>query len=128
MNEKNQLLARYVIYKYFKDRNYTVRDGLKFGADYILYNNSPSLVHGKHCIFICKFTEEEGRKSIVGEGEETVVMHDGKSYVVEFPVVNYKKIIGLSRLCESVSKKLVLVGFDSKSQQVQNVQVSRYLG
>lgn len=128
MNKNNQLLVRYVIYKYFKDKNYIVRDGLKFGVDYLLYNKSPSLVHGKHCILICKFTEDEGGPELKSKLGQENIMYNGKKYVVELPVIDYKKVISLSRLCESVSKKLILVEYDSKSQKVQSIQVSRYLG
>ncbi|OII72246.1 tRNA-intron endonuclease [Cryptosporidium ubiquitum] len=124
LNKENRILMQYIIYKYFKEKNYIVKDGLKFGVDYILYHKSPSLVHGKHCILICKFTYDDNDQ-LESDGYEEIT-YNNKKYLVKFPVINYKKIINLSRLCESVSKKLILVECNSKCEEIQCIEISRF--
>ncbi|KAK9173167.1 Uncharacterized protein cmbei_4001260 [Cryptosporidium meleagridis] len=117
---------------------------MKFGVDFILYHKSPSLVHGKHCIVICKFTYEEGEEEKEKKKENyndenyynrndlskydgyEEIIYNNKKYVVKFPIINYKKIINLSRLCESVSKKLILVEYNSKNDEIQSLEISRF--
>ncbi|KAH8585173.1 tRNA-intron-encoded endonuclease [Cryptosporidium sp. chipmunk genotype I] len=128
LNKENLILLKYIIYKYFKEKNYIVKDGLKFGVDFILYHKSPSLVHGKHCILICKFTygeEDDESDQLKYDGYEEVI-YNNKTYIVKFPIINYKKIINLSRLCESVSKKLILIEYNSKNDEVQSLEISRF--
>ncbi|CUV05504.1 unnamed protein product, partial [Cryptosporidium hominis] len=139
-NQENLILLKYIIYKYFKEKNYIVKDGMKFGVDYILYHKSPSLVHGKHCILICKFTYEEKEKKKENDNDDYCynkndlskydgyeeIIYNNKKYMVKFPIINYKKIINLSRLCESVSKKLILVEYNSKNDEIQSLEISRF--
>ncbi|KAL3128483.1 tRNA intron endonuclease [Cryptosporidium hominis] len=113
---------------------------MKFGVDYILYHKSPSLVHGKHCILICKFTYEEKEKKKENDNDDYCynkndlskydgyeeIIYNNKKYMVKFPIINYKKIINLSRLCESVSKKLILVEYNSKNDEIQSLEISRF--
>ncbi|KAJ1613230.1 putative tRNA-INTRON ENDONUCLEASE [Cryptosporidium canis] len=76
LNSQNQLLIKYIIYKYFKEKNYIIKDGLKFGVDYTLYHKSPSIAHGKHCILVCRFIQSDDRTE--SDEYEEVVYNDKK--------------------------------------------------
>ncbi|KAJ1608158.1 hypothetical protein OJ253_2049 [Cryptosporidium canis] len=76
LNSQNQLLIKYIIYKYFKEKNYIIKDGLKFGVDYTLYHKSPSIAHGKHCILVCRFIQSDDQTE--SDEYEEVVYNDKK--------------------------------------------------
>lgn len=40
--------------RYFKAGGFYVGDGLKYGADLLLYTDSPEKVHSKYAVLICK--------------------------------------------------------------------------
>ena len=47
-------LYSYCFYKDLRDRNYVVRPGMKFGADFILYEKGPGKDHSKYVVHINK--------------------------------------------------------------------------
>mmetsp|Transcript_19695 Transcript_19695/g.27722 ORF Transcript_19695/g.27722 Transcript_19695/m.27722 type:complete len:292 (+) Transcript_19695:76-951(+) len=43
---------RYAVYHHFRSRGWIVKSGLKFGADYLLYTDSPEVVHAAYSVII----------------------------------------------------------------------------
>ena len=49
----SQFMNRYVVYHFYRSKGYVVKSGLKYGVDYILYQqNGPSKVHASHSILV----------------------------------------------------------------------------
>ncbi|KAF7458069.1 tRNA-splicing endonuclease subunit Sen2 [Cryptosporidium felis] len=128
LNNNNQILMQYIIYKYFTDKKYVVKDGLKFGVDFVLYSSNLSVVHGKYCILICNF--EEGDTEVQPNTNSNFkfeeITYSGKKYKIKFPIIDFKKIISLSRLCESISKTLILSQYNPEKQVVESIEISRF--
>lgn len=40
--------------RYFETNGFCVGDGLKYGADLLLYTDSPKKVHSKYAVLICR--------------------------------------------------------------------------
>ncbi|TKA61612.1 hypothetical protein B0A55_11216 [Friedmanniomyces simplex] len=48
----NQFLLNYVVYHHFRSLGWVIRPGLKFGADYMLYNRGPVFSHAEFAVII----------------------------------------------------------------------------
>ncbi|KAK1009409.1 tRNA splicing endonuclease subunit sen2 [Friedmanniomyces endolithicus] len=48
----NHFLINYVVYHHFRSLGWVVRPGLKFGADYMLYNRGPVFSHAEFAVII----------------------------------------------------------------------------
>ncbi|KAK0264957.1 tRNA splicing endonuclease subunit sen2 [Friedmanniomyces endolithicus] len=48
----NHFLLNYVVYHHFRSLGWVVRPGLKFGADYMLYNRGPVFSHAEFAVII----------------------------------------------------------------------------
>ena len=81
MDEK-MFVARYAAYFYFRSKGWVVKDGLKFGADFILYKDGPECNHSLFCVTIIR------------------VLHDGRIETKLPP----RYLSGLVRVSKSVKK------------------------
>lgn len=48
---------KFIIYKHFRDRRYTVRSGIKYGGDFMLYTGDPNTTHAAYVVKVV--TSEE---------------------------------------------------------------------
>ena len=81
MDEKI-FVARYAAYFYFRSKGWVVKDGLKFGTDFILYKDGPKCNHSLFCVTIIR------------------VLHDGEIETKLPP----RYLSGLVRVSKSVQK------------------------
>ncbi|KAK6588190.1 hypothetical protein RS030_6826 [Cryptosporidium xiaoi] len=115
----SKVVINYLTYKHFKNKGYILKDGLKFGVDFVMYKADPQISHSLYCILICNFNNDN-------QNDYNEVLVDGKKYKVKLRKINWKQITALSRLCEAVSKKLLLVNYNFENNSVENVQISRF--
>ncbi|KAJ0174635.1 hypothetical protein K1T71_009743 [Dendrolimus kikuchii] len=47
-----KFIKRYVVYHYFKSKGYVVKPGIKFGGDFLLYVEGPSVSHADYIVII----------------------------------------------------------------------------
>jgi tRNA-splicing endonuclease subunit Sen2 len=52
INADDQFLLNYVTYHHFRSLGWVIRPGLKFGADYMLYNRGPVFSHAEFAVII----------------------------------------------------------------------------
>lgn len=74
-----QFVSKYVVYHHYRSRGWVVRSGLKFGADFLLYQDGPSFYHASYSIRILRQT------------------------------MNWTQLGALNRVTQSAAKELVLV-------------------
>ncbi|XP_018324148.1 tRNA-splicing endonuclease subunit Sen2 [Agrilus planipennis] len=85
-------VQNYVVYHYFRSKQWVVKPGLKFGGDFLLYKDGPSVYHASYVVIIDVVNPEnlERRTSLCRR----------KMSVIE--------IVGLNRLCENCGKELII--------------------
>ncbi|XP_013180034.1 PREDICTED: tRNA-splicing endonuclease subunit Sen2 [Papilio xuthus] len=59
-------LEKYVVYHYFRSKGYVVKPGIKFGGDFLLYKEGPSVNHADFIVLIKYAGEEYDWISIFG--------------------------------------------------------------
>ncbi|XP_014371333.2 tRNA-splicing endonuclease subunit Sen2 isoform X2 [Papilio machaon] len=59
-------LEKYVVYHYFRSKGYVVKPGIKFGGDYLLYKEGPSVNHADFIVLIRYAGDEYDWISIFG--------------------------------------------------------------
>ncbi|KAI8867188.1 tRNA-intron endonuclease catalytic domain-like protein [Ramicandelaber brevisporus] len=74
--------ARYISYHHYRSRGWTVRPGIKFGADWLLYRRTPTLDHAEF--------------AVVAAGQTVSGPRD------------WTQIHALVRVCQQAKKKLVV--------------------
>ena len=50
LNHDTGFSEKYVIYKHFRDKKYTVRSGIKYGGDFMLYTGDPNTTHAAYIV------------------------------------------------------------------------------
>ena len=49
--------ATLAVYAHFRDKKWIVKDGLQFGADFVLYRRSPDVFHAEYCVVVAERDE-----------------------------------------------------------------------
>ena len=96
LNRKKRLSAR--VYAFLKNRNFTVKSGLKFGADFLIYTGKQGAAHAEAAVLIVQ----------AGEGD----CDERGGY-------RWQDVVAKSRLCGSVGKQLVLVDRNLKAVRLK---------
>ncbi|KAK5683075.1 tRNA splicing endonuclease subunit sen2 [Elasticomyces elasticus] len=65
-------LLNYVVYHHFRSLGWVVRPGLKFGADYMLYNRGPVFSHAEFAVIIMPAYTDPYWSTAVGKRERRV--------------------------------------------------------
>ncbi|GAB5369522.1 hypothetical protein AAMO2058_001411900 [Amorphochlora amoebiformis] len=76
---------RYATYHYYRSRGWIIRSGLKFGADFLFYKDSPEKVHASFCVVVENLKEtKEGMISTFASLERlcTIAGNAAKSLLV----------------------------------------------
>lgn len=76
---------RFAVYNYYRKKKWVVRQGLKYGADFVLYEKGPSVDHSKYVVVIIPITNQN-------------------NYLTR----NWTWVLRMSRLCSQVRKTLIL--------------------
>ena len=73
---RNLVLARYVVYHYYRALGWTVRNGMKYGADWALYERSPSLEHSTYAVTVVPLvlvaTKGQAEERVLTDGGTTI--------------------------------------------------------
>ena len=87
--EKFKDRIEFTIYKYFKDKNFFVTSGIKYGADFLLYKDDPNFIHSEYLVYIKDFKTDFNFKEIIN-GERISLSHKKKFLVAS--VTDDKKV------------------------------------
>ncbi|XP_059086802.1 tRNA-splicing endonuclease subunit Sen2-like [Tigriopus californicus] len=88
----------YRVYHHFRSQGWVVRSGLKFGADFLLYQDGPPFFHSTYSVRI-RFNGQD----------ETM---------------SWRELFGLNRITEATSKELLLVEVLAGGQTLERVRSS----
>lgn len=84
-------IGRQIVYKYFTERGWIIRDGATYGVDYLLYAGPPGQVHSKYGVLINNTTTGETLK--------------------------WRHFAGIARTVYNAKKELLVVRCDNSSVQ-----------
>ncbi|KAK9455528.1 SEN2 subunit of the tRNA splicing endonuclease-like protein [Dipodascopsis uninucleata] len=60
-NPDNSFILKYVVYHHFRSRGWCVRDGVKFGVDYLLYRRGPPFSHAEFGVLVVPTYQNESQ-------------------------------------------------------------------
>ncbi|XP_038052169.1 tRNA-splicing endonuclease subunit Sen2-like [Patiria miniata] len=86
---QRNFVASYVAYHYYRSKGWVPRDGLKYGAHYVLYKHGPPFYHGSYSVIIQMVTEGSWDSSDTS------------------PVLTWPAVSGMDRITETVAKEVV---------------------
>jgi len=49
---EERFLLRYIVYFSLRARGWIPRSGLKFGTDFVVYSDRPSVLHAEYCVAV----------------------------------------------------------------------------
>ncbi|XP_050295882.1 tRNA-splicing endonuclease subunit Sen2 [Anthonomus grandis grandis] len=82
-------IQNYVVYYFYRSKNWVVKPGIKFGGDFIIYQEGPAFYHATYIVIIQTMSDEKHSQSL----------KDGFSSTTS--------LLGLNRLCETAGKGLL---------------------
>ncbi|CAH6722608.1 tRNA-splicing endonuclease subunit Sen2p [[Candida] jaroonii] len=77
----NQFILSYIAYHHYRSLGWCVRNGIKFGCDYILYKKGPPFSHAEHGILIIteanpkSWTEMQTVSRVIGSVRKNLVLN-----------------------------------------------------
>ncbi|XP_022083311.1 tRNA-splicing endonuclease subunit Sen2-like [Acanthaster planci] len=89
-SRQKNFVASYVAYHYFRSKGWVPRDGVKYGAHYVLYKHGPPFYHGSYSVIVQMVTE--------GSWDCT-----DTSATLTWPALS-----GMDRITETVAKEVML--------------------
>ncbi|KAH1016265.1 hypothetical protein HUJ04_007517 [Dendroctonus ponderosae] len=90
-NAQPNFTRNYVVYFYYRCKNWVVKPGIKFGGDFMLYKEGPSFYHSTYIVVI-DVVDTAGKRieSLTNRSMDNI------------------SILGLNRLCETAGKDLLI--------------------
>ncbi|ORX60756.1 hypothetical protein BCR36DRAFT_578840 [Piromyces finnis] len=89
-DSSDQFILKYVVYHYYRSQGWIVKEGLKYGVDYVLYQKGPAFSHSEYAVSIIPVINNQDNQH---------------NYVENMPSIH--EINCTNRVCNQVLKKLV---------------------
>lgn len=91
-NDKSAFAARYAAYHFFRSKGWVVRNGFKFGTDFLLYSEGPPFSHALYSVMVRWQVEDDNTSS-------------SQSQRVPF---QWNEVSGLTRVSKNAHKELLI--------------------
>lgn len=102
---------KYAVYHHFRSKGWVVKDGCKFGADFLLYKDGPPFYHASYSVCIRRHIKNKKLTS------DTDIKN-----------LDWTSLAGLNRVTESASKELLLIDvFETDSWRSKGSTVTEYM-
>ena len=89
--DETMFIARYAAYFYFRSKGWVVKDGLKFGSDFVLYKDGPKFNHSLFCVTIIRVSHHGQIETKLPPRYLSGLVRVSKS-VQKHPIVCYVKL------------------------------------
>ncbi|KAI7823984.1 tRNA intron endonuclease [Kickxella alabastrina] len=103
---------KYAAYYYYRSKGWVVRSGIKFGSDFLLYNNGPAHSHAQYSVVVRHRKCLSDKEIDTQENEE-----DGYGGESRRLVDTWQYMFALTRVTAQVQKTLVVCYVDSPESQ-----------
>ncbi|KAJ1941100.1 tRNA splicing endonuclease subunit sen2 [Kickxella alabastrina] len=103
---------KYAAYYYYRSKGWAVRSGIKFGSDFLLYNNGPAHSHAQYSVVVRHRKCLSDKEIDTQENEE-----DGYGGESRRLVDTWQYMFALTRVTAQVQKTLVVCYVDSPESQ-----------
>ncbi len=98
----SRFLERYIAYRYYRQRGWVPKSGLKFGVDFLLYKDGPAVYHSSYAVIVKSL--EQLDSPVVHPKQTTSAGMEG-----DVPVpLTWQEVISHCRVNESVAKDLLV--------------------
>jgi len=87
-----QCVARYTAYHYYRSRGWVVRDGIKFGTDFVLYRDGPEFQHAEYGVIVM---------------EKSPAHLEIENTTLNSTTIHWRHILGQLRVCAQARKRLI---------------------
>jgi len=102
---------KYAVYHHFRSKGWVVKDGCKFGADFLLYKDGPPFYHASYSVCLRRHIND---KNLASD-------NDIKN-------LDWTSLTGLNRVTESASKELLLMDvFETRNWKSKGSTVTEYM-
>lgn len=102
---------KYAVYHHFRSKGWVVKDGCKFGADFLLYKDGPPFYHASYSVWIRRLTA-----------------NTDNICTKKLPDLDWTSLSGLNRVTESASKEILIVDISEPDNLTdKTTTVSEYL-
>ncbi|KAK9468509.1 SEN2 subunit of the tRNA splicing endonuclease-like protein [Lipomyces arxii] len=64
-NPDNSFIVNYVVYHHYRSHGWCIREGVKFGVDYLLYKRGPPLSHAEFGVIVIPVYNDESRNEAI---------------------------------------------------------------
>ena len=91
---KSRFVERYAAYRYYRDKGWVPKSGLKFGVDFLLYKEGPSLYHSTYAVVASLLENAEPSLESVANSPQSGL--------------TWKEMIALDRVNEAAGKELIV--------------------
>lgn len=112
LRNDDPFLTRYVAYHHFRSLGWVVREGVKFGVDYLLYYKGPAFSHAEFAVVVVPQYDENDKGGGGEDGDETTRRKKNKI------TTDWWWLHCVNRVQAHVFKTLVLAYVDVPTQAV----------
>ncbi len=95
-----KFLGKYAAYRYYRQKGWVPKSGIKYGVDFVLYKHGPVEYHSKYGIIVRLLTETEAKRP--------PPCYASSSQDSSTDVLTWRDVVAFDRVCSSVTKDLIL--------------------
>lgn len=89
-NEYHDFDKKYLVYKYFRDKEYIVNPGIKFGCDFAVYEKGPGIDHAPYLIQVYNKRDPITSTGVVLAGRLATTVR--KQFILAIPHTSNDKV------------------------------------
>ncbi|KAG5888763.1 hypothetical protein JTB14_021508 [Gonioctena quinquepunctata] len=105
-----QFRQKYIVYHYYRAKNWVVKPGIKFGGDYLLYKQGPPFYHASYVVIIDVLDENLTRTASMSTRS-----------------MDNMSVLSLNRLCETAGKELIICQvIMNKSEKIHYTNLNNF--
>lgn len=123
----NPFVVRYVVYHYYRSQGWVVKDGLKYGTDFLLYKKGLVFGHSQYAVKVvpCESELDLGQKSVGGNASSKHPEYRLYSFLSPTPglcqphgALSWQWLLTLNRVIAQVQKVIHCMGMSGSFQSI----------
>ncbi|KAF9586308.1 tRNA splicing endonuclease subunit sen2, partial [Lunasporangiospora selenospora] len=108
ISPNNPFIVRYVAYHYFRSQGWVVKDGLKFGSDFMLYKRGMVFGHSRYSVRVVTDVDERDNALVHPNAGYQNFFSPTPGILATHGVLSWHWLLGLNRVIAQVQKTVIL--------------------
>ncbi|KAG0023670.1 hypothetical protein BGZ80_008584 [Entomortierella chlamydospora] len=105
----NPFIVRYVVYHYYRSQGWIVKDGLKYGADFLLYQKGLVFGHSQYAVQVVPFNDiNNNESSPLYKTFKHVSISPTPGLCSQHQALSWQWLLTLNRVIAQVQKTVIL--------------------